>query len=66
MSIYQRKTDFYEKKYFRRSAVCRLTRFHGCPNENFVRTIFERRFQERDFSFWITEGIGLTGVSFRF
>jgi hypothetical protein len=37
-----------------------------CPNENFVRTIFERCFQVRDFSFRITEGIGLTGVSFHF
>jgi hypothetical protein len=35
-------------------------------NENFVRPIFERCFQVRDFSFWITEGIGLTGVSFHF
>jgi hypothetical protein len=34
------------------SAVCRL--------------IFERCFQVRNFSFWITEGIGLTGVSFHF
>jgi hypothetical protein len=31
-----------------------------------VRTIFERCFQVRDFSFRITEGIGLTGVSFHF
>jgi hypothetical protein len=56
----------YEKKKFRRSAVCRLSRFHGCPYEKFVRTIFERCFQVRDFSFWITEGIGPTGVSFYF
>jgi hypothetical protein len=40
--------------------------FHGCPNENFVRPIFERCFQVRDFYFRITEGIGLTGVSFHF
>jgi hypothetical protein len=40
--------------------------FHGCPNENFVRPIFERCFQVRDFSFWITDGFGLTGVSFHF
>jgi hypothetical protein len=38
---------------------------HG-PYENFVRPIFERCFQVRDFSFRITEGIGLTGVSFYF
>jgi hypothetical protein len=47
-------------------SLCRLPWFHGCPNENFVCTIFERCFQVRDFSFWITEGIGLTGVSFDF
>jgi hypothetical protein len=28
--------------------------------------IFEKCFQVRDFFFWITEGIGLTGVSFHF
>jgi hypothetical protein len=39
---------------------------HGCPNEMFVRPIFARCFQVRDFSFWITEGIGLTGVNFHF
>jgi hypothetical protein len=34
---------------------------------NFVRPLFERWFfQVRDFSFRITEGIGLTGVSFHF
>jgi hypothetical protein len=55
-----------KKKKIRRSAVCRLARFHSCPNENFVRMIFERCFQVRDFFFWITEGIGLTGVSFHF
>jgi hypothetical protein len=48
------------------SSLCRLARFHGCSNENFVRPIFERCFQVRDFSFWITEGIGLTGVSLHF
>jgi hypothetical protein len=57
---------FTKKKKIRRSAVCRLARFHSCPNENFVRMIFERCFQVRDFFFWITEGIGLTGVSFHF
>jgi hypothetical protein len=50
--------------------LCFLPWFHGCPNENFVRPIFKRCFQFRDrvkdFSFWITEGIGLTGVSFDF
>jgi hypothetical protein len=47
-------------------AVCRLPLFHGCPNENFVHPIFERCFQVRDFFFWITEAIGLTGVSLHF
>jgi hypothetical protein len=28
---------------------------HGCPNENFVRRFFERSFQVRHFSIWITE-----------
>jgi hypothetical protein len=40
--------------------------FHGCPNENFVRPIFERCLQVRELFFWITEGIGLTEVSFHF
>jgi hypothetical protein len=47
-------------------SLCRLPWIHGCPYENFVRPIFERSFQDRDFSFRITEGIGLTGVSFHF
>jgi hypothetical protein len=33
---------------------------------NFVRPLYERYFQVRDFSFRITEGIGLTGVSLNF
>jgi hypothetical protein len=40
--------------------------FHGCPYEHFVRPIFKRCFQVRDFYFRITEGIDLTGVSFDF
>jgi hypothetical protein len=54
----------FTKKKFRHSAVCR--EIHGCPKENFVRPIFQRSFQARDFTFWITEGIGLTGVIFVF
>jgi hypothetical protein len=46
--------------------LCRLPWIHGCPNENFVPPIFERSFQVRHFSFWITEGIGLTGNIFVF
>jgi hypothetical protein len=34
--------------------------------KNFVRPLFERSSQGIDFFFWITEGIGLTGVSFHF
>jgi hypothetical protein len=34
--------------------------------KNFVRPLFERSSQGRDFFFWITEGIGLTGVRFHF
>jgi hypothetical protein len=68
--------DFQKKKFFidfldelkkpEKNRLCRLSWFHGCTNENFVRLIFERFFQVRDFSFWITEGIGLIGVSFHF
>jgi hypothetical protein len=56
-------TNFWTKKF---PSFCRRARFHGCLNENFVRTIFDRCFQVRDFSFWITQRIGLTGVSFQF
>jgi hypothetical protein len=67
---FYRRPIFTKKKFLSlcrlRSAVCRLPWCHGCPNEKFVRPIFERCFQVRDFSFWITEGIGLTGVSFHF
>jgi hypothetical protein len=63
LGLFIGKTDFYEKKI---PSLCRLARLHGCPYENFVLPIFERCFQVRDFSFWITEGIGLTGVTFHF
>jgi hypothetical protein len=59
----EEKPIFTKKKF---PSLCRLPWFHGCPNENFVRPIFERCFQVRDFSFRITEGLGLTGVSFLF
>jgi hypothetical protein len=62
-TFYRRKTGFYEKKS---PSLCRLPWIHCCPNENFVRPIFERSFQVRHFSFWITEGIGLTRVIFVF
>jgi hypothetical protein len=59
----RRKTDFYVKKH---SVALPSTVISWLSNENFVRPIFERNFQVRDFFFWITEGIGLTGVSFHF
>jgi hypothetical protein len=34
--------------------------------KKFVRLIFESCFQVRDFFFWITQGIGLTGASLIF
>jgi hypothetical protein len=40
--------------------------FMAVQMKNFVRPIFERCFQVRAFSFWITEGIDLTGVNFHF
>jgi hypothetical protein len=55
--ILSKKNRFYEKK-ISVALPCRLPSFHGCRNENFVRLIFERCFQVRDFSFWITEEIG--------
>jgi hypothetical protein len=58
LGLFIEKPIFTKKKF---PSLCRLARFHGCPNENFVRTIFERCF-----SIWITEVIGLTGVSFHF
>jgi hypothetical protein len=53
-----------EKEIFTKKKVrhCCLPWIHGCPNENFVRRFFERSFQVRHFSFWITEGINLTEV----
>jgi hypothetical protein len=35
-------------------------------NEKFCSPLFERCFQVRDFSFWITEGFDLTEVNFHF
>jgi hypothetical protein len=61
--VIEEKPIFTKKKI---PSLCRLPWFHDCPYENFVRPIFEKCFQVRDFSFRITEGIGLTGVSFHF
>jgi hypothetical protein len=61
-NFYRRKTDFYEKK---NPSLCRLPST-VISYESFVRPIFERCFQVRNFSFRITEGICLTGVSFHF
>jgi hypothetical protein len=55
---------FTKKNYFRRSAVCR--NFIALQMKILVRPVFERSFQVRDFSFWITKGIDLTGVGFHF
>jgi hypothetical protein len=65
-TFYRRKTGFYEKKISVAlpSAVCRD--FMAVQMKNFVRPLFGRCFQVRDFSFRITEGIGLAGVSFHF
>jgi hypothetical protein len=60
-TFYRRNPDFYEKK--KSSAVWRD---FMAVQMNFVRPLFERCFQVRDFSFRITEWIGLTGVSFNF
>jgi hypothetical protein len=46
--FYRRKTDFYEKKICR-SAVC--LDFMVVQMKNFVRPLFERWFQVRDFPF---------------
>jgi hypothetical protein len=51
------KKRYYEKK---KSAVCRV--FMAFKMQNFFRPVFERCFQVRNFSFWITKKIGLTGV----
>jgi hypothetical protein len=58
---------FYPVFNFCRSAdaVCRQLRFR-LSKWKFVRPIFGRCFQVRDFSFWLNGGIGLTGVSFLF
>jgi hypothetical protein len=56
MTLYRRKTNFYEKE-IRVSAVGRD--FMAVKMKIFYHPPFERFFQGRDFSFWITEGIGL-------
>jgi hypothetical protein len=60
--------DFQKKYFYWFSGRFRTfyRRKTGCPNENFVRPTFERSFQVRHFFFWITEGIGPTGVIFVF
>jgi hypothetical protein len=62
LGLFIEENRFLRIKNFRRSAVWR--NFMAVQMK--IRTIFERCFQVRDFSFWITEGIGLTGVSFHF
>jgi hypothetical protein len=53
------KNRFLRKKNFRRSAVWRD--FMAVQMKIFVLSLFERCFQVRDFSFWITKEIGLSG-----
>jgi hypothetical protein len=65
MDRYPWKLNRFSRK-IKFPSLCSLARFHGCQNEEFGRTIFERCFKVRDFCFWITEGIGLTGVSFHY
>jgi hypothetical protein len=55
-SFYQRKTGFYEKKF---PSLCRL------PSA-VISWLSKWNFCPPDFSFRITEGIGLTGFSFHF
>jgi hypothetical protein len=45
LGLFIEENPIFTKKKFRRSAVCCLARFHGCPNKNFLCTIFERCFQ---------------------
>jgi hypothetical protein len=63
-TFYRRKADFNKNKHFPRSAVCRDD--IAVLMKNFVRSYFEISFQARDFSFWITDGIGLAGAGFHF
>jgi hypothetical protein len=65
LDLFIEKNRFLLEKKFCRSAVCRLARLMAVKMKSFVRLLFERCFQIRDF-FLETEGIGLTGVSFHF
>jgi hypothetical protein len=62
LGLFIEEKPVFTKKKFRRSAVCRD---FMAVQMNYVRPLFERCFQVRDFSFRITEGIGLI-VSFHF
>jgi hypothetical protein len=57
---------FKKKIFYRFSGRIRTFYRRKTVQMNFVRPPFERCFQVRDFSFQITEWIGLTGVSFYF
>jgi hypothetical protein len=63
-------SDFQKKKSYRFFGRIRtfypLCRHFMAQMKNFVRLLFDRSFQVRDVSYWITEGIGQTGVSFHF
>jgi hypothetical protein len=62
LELFIGEKQIFTKKKVRHSAVCCGCPHDGCPHENFVHPIFERSFQVRHFYFWITKGIGLTGV----
>jgi hypothetical protein len=51
-TFYRTKTNFFTSLY------------HDFKMKNSVHLLFLQKFQIRCFSFWITERIGLTGVSF--
>jgi hypothetical protein len=57
-----------EKQIFTKKKIPSLCRDFMAVHMKILSARFlkDRCFQVRDFSFWITEGIGLTGVSFHF
>jgi hypothetical protein len=64
LGLFIGEKPIFTKKKFHRSSDCRD--FMAVQMKKIVRPLFERSFKCKDFSFWITEGIGLTGVSFPF
>jgi hypothetical protein len=64
LRLFIEETPIFTTKKIRRSAVC--YNFIAVQTNKFVCLLFEKCFQVRDFSFCITDGIGLTGVGFPF